>query len=560
MKKGYIGLAALALTASVLTGCKMIGDLDYTLEPDPVEMHGDSVRVSISVVIPEKGLNKKASAEITPMLGNKAFKTITIQGEKATGNGQTITFKEGETVTYTDVIAYSPDMENADLKITGKVMKGNKEEVFEEKKIGDGTIITPLLVQNDDKAILAKDEFVRTTEQIFAGTEINFDKAKANVKSSEMKQDDIATFSAWLDSAKTNNKVAVKSINLESYASPEGEVGKNGTLADDRAKASQDAITKALTKSEIPTEGIIKSTSKGEDWSGFETAVMASDLEDKELILRVLKMEADPVKREEEIKNMSKTYTRLEKDILPALRRTQVKVVYDKIGWSDAELKGLSTSNPDTLTIEELLFTAGLYNNLEDKARIYKEAVRLYPNDWRAHNNMGYVLYNQNDIDQAKASFTKANDLNESPITLNNLGMIARIEGDRDKATSLLNSAVSAGPEVKYNLGIIDIQNGDYASALTNMGGGNTFNKALAELLNGDYSSALLTIDGSSEANTPMGYYLKAIIGARQNNFDMLVNNLTSAIAKDSSLKDKAANDREFIKFFENAAFQNLVK
>ena len=559
-KQVYKSLAAVVLTSSMLAGCALIGDLDYTLDPDPVEMHGDSIAVSISVVVPEKGLNKKASAEIIPMLGSKAFKPITIQGEKATGNGQTIEFKPGKTFTYTDVIAYSPDLENADLKITGKASKGSKEIILEEKKIGDGTVITPLLVQNDDRAIMAKDEFVRTTEQVYSGTEINFDKAKSNVKSSEMKQDDIKNFQNWMIGADSNVRIAPKAVNLISYASPEGETGKNNTLANDRGTASQEALVKMLSKSEIDASALLKQMPKGEDWEGFKAAMQASDIEDKDLIVRVLQMYPDPVKREEEIKKMSATYKRLEKEILPPLRRTQIKVVYDQVGWSDEELKALSLSKPDTLDIEELLFTATLYDNLEDKERLFKEAVRQYPNEWRAHNNLGYVYYNQNDINNAKSSFEKANSLKESAMTLNNLGIIARQEGDRDKAAQLFNSAMSAGSEVKYNMGIIEIQNGNYSTAISNMGSANTFNKALAQVLNQDYSEALTTIDSSPDATSALGYYLKAIIGARQDNLDLITNNLTSAISKDSSLKNKAAKDREFIKFYDNASFQNLVK
>ncbi len=369
-KQGYKGLAAFALATAMLTGCKLIGDVEYTLDKDPVEMHGDSVKVSITVKVPEKGLNKKASAEIIPMLGGKAFQTIAIQGEKATGNGQTVNFKPGGTINYTDVIPYSSDLENADLKITGKVTKGKKEVAIEEKKIADGTITTPLLVQNDDKALIGADAFVRTTEEVYTGTEtertqINFSKAKSNISSSELKQADIKNLEAWLTASMANAKVAPKSIQLISYASPEGEVGKNGTLASDRGNSSKEAVTKMLASMKYEgAEAMIQNTPKGEDWSGFKAAVNASDLEDKALIIRVLEMTADATKREEEIKKMAATYKKLEKDILPALRRTQINVVYDKIGWSDEELKGLSTSNPDTLTVEELLFTASLYDNL----------------------------------------------------------------------------------------------------------------------------------------------------------------------------------------------------
>ncbi len=561
-KQNFKMLAAAAIAATALTGCKLIGDLEYTVTPDPVEMHGDSVNVSITVKIPEKGLNKKANAEITPKLGNHAFKTVYIQGEKATGNGQTIPLKAGGTVNYTDVIPYAADMEHADLTIGGVATKGKKEIEIETKKIADGTIVTPLWVQNDDKALIGADNFVRTTEETYSGAQINYAKGKFDVRGAEMKQDDIKEFTAWMTEAMTNPKRSVKKINFVAYASPEGETDKNQNLAADRAKSGAAACAKILDKMkyEYDAASLFAEQGKGEDWSGFKSAVEASEMEDKALVLRVLTMYSDLNKREEEIKKMAATYRALERDILPPLRRTQFVVTYDKIGWSDEELKELSKTKPDTLTVEELLFTAALYEDLGEKMRVYNLAVQYYPEDWRGHNNVGYVYYMQNDLANAKTNFEKANGANENPVTLNNLGILARIDGDRDKATELLNSAVSAGSEVKYNLGIIDIQNGNYSEASGNMGSENTFNKALAQTLDADYSSALTTIDASQDAESAIGYYLKAIIGARQNNLDMLVNNLKSAVAKDSSLKAKASKDREFIKFFENASFTNIVK
>ncbi len=558
-KQSYRGLAAIAVATAMLTGCKLIGDVEYTVQQDPVEMHGDSVKVSVTVKVPEKGLNKKASAEITPKLGDKSFKTITIQGEKATGNGQTIAFKPGGTFNYSDVIPYSPDLENADLMVTGKVTKGKKEVDFEPKKIADGTIVTPLWAQNDDKALVGVDQFVRTTEETY-NAQINYSKGKSNVTSKELKDQDIKDLEAWLAVAQTNPKVAPKKMNLISYASPEGETADNRDLANERAVSGQEAAEKIVKNSGFEAgEGFYSQQPKGEDWTGFEAAVKASDIKDKDLIIRILEMTGDLDKREQEIIKLSKTYKELEKEILPSLRRTQLNVVYDKIGWSDEELKNLSNSKPDTLTAEELLFTATLYDALSEKMRVYKLVASQYPEDWRGHNNVGFVHYMQNDLTSAESNFSKANGMNENPVTLNNLGIIARINGDRDKATELLTSAVSAGSEVKYNLGIIDIQNGDYAEAIGNFGGENTFNKALAQTLNGDLSAALSTLDASTDAESALGYYLKAIIGARQDNLDLVVNNLKSAFAKDAGLKSKAAKDREFIKFFENASFKNVV-
>lgn len=558
-KQSYKGLAAIAVATAILTGCKLIGDIEYTVTPDPVEMHGDSVRVSIAVKVPEKGLNKKASAEITPKLGNKSFKTLTIQGEKATGNGQTIAFKPGATVNYQDVIPYSPDLEVADLTITGTVSKGKKSEELEPVKIADGTIITPLLVQNDDMGLIGVDAFVRTTEEEYSA-QINYLKGKYNVRSSELKEQDIKDMQAWLATAQTNPKIAPKKVNFVAYASPEGETDDNEQLARDRAQSGQEAFENLVKKAEFtPPANFYNKMPKGEDWKGFEELVRASEMEDKNLIIRILEMTPDLKKREQEIIKLSKTYKELEKDILPALRRTQMVVVYDKIGWSDAELKDLSVSKSDTLTVEELLFAATLYEDMSEKMRLYKLAATNYPEDWRGHNNVAYVYYMQNDMANAKMNFEKANNLNENPVTLNNLGIVARVEGDRDRATELFTSAMGAGSEVKYNMGIINIQNGDYAEAIGNFGGANTFNKALAQTLNGDLSAALSTLDASPDAESAIGYYLKAIIGARQDNMDMVVNNLKSCFAKDPGWKSKAAKDREFIKYFDNASFKNVV-
>lgn len=563
MKRQKInGIALVAIAGLTLASCDIWKDVEYTVTPDPLEMHGDSVRVSIVTTIPKKGIHKKAVAEVTPMLGDKAFKTIVIQGEKAPGNGQVIK-KEGGKVSYEDMIPYSEDMENAELKVKAMVTKGKKDpEEFVTDKLADGTTITPYLLRNDDKPLIGKDEFVRTTEeQHFA--QINYLKGKSNVRSTELRQDDIKDLEAFLTNEKENVKINAKNIEIESYASPEGEVSKNQNLASDRAESGKEAVMGISKKLEFEKgngEGFYKLNPKGEDWNGFKTAVEASDLEDKELILRVLSMYPDPTKREQEIQNMAKTYKKLEKDILPPLRRSQIHVIYDLTGFSDEELKSLSKSNPDTLTVEELLFTATLTDDLNEKLRLYKEVERLYPNDWRGANNTGYVLFLQNKLGAAKEKFEKANNLKDNPYSKNNLGIVARINGDRNKAKDLLNEAMSAGSEVKYNMGLINIQNGMYDEAITNMGSEKTFNKALAQLLNKDADGSLSTINDSQDNESAYGYYLKAIVGARKGDADMLVNNLKSAVSKDASLKEKASKDREFIKFFDNAAFKSAVQ
>jgi tetratricopeptide (TPR) repeat protein len=565
MKKQSIkGLAFIAIAGSLVTSCDLLKELDYKVTPNPLEMHGDSVRVKIDVTFPEKGIKKKASAEITPMLGSAALKTVTVQGEKATGNGSVIQYKPGGKVVYTDVIAYKPEFENADLMVTGKVYKGGKEKAgkFTDTKIADGTIITPYLVNKDFKVIYEKDAFKRVIEYSNSA-QINFEKGKSIVRPNELKDQDIVEFSNWLITAQANPRIAIKSINVTGFASPEGEEDKNNTLSSDRAAAGK-KVSMDLAKKAKNTAGqteLYALNGKGEDYEGFKRELKKSPMneDEKNLVIRVLEMHSDPTTRETEMRNMGKTFTYLDDKIFPLLRRSEIVTVYDLTGYTDEELKAVSVSNPDTLTLEELLFTATLTNDLNEKARIYAIAVKNFENDHRTHNNLGVTLYMQNKMSEAKAAFEKANNLKDNAIAKNNLGAIAGMSGDRKLAKQLLMQAKGAGSEVNYNTGILNIQDGKYADAVSNLGAENTYNKALAQLLNGDAAAAIKTIDASVDKESAQGFYLKAIAAARQNKMENTVSNLKSAFAKDGSLKAKAAKDMEFLKYMKESAFSGLV-
>jgi outer membrane protein OmpA-like peptidoglycan-associated protein len=565
MKKQSIkGLALIAVAGSLVTSCNQMKELDYTVTPNPLEMHGDSIRVKIDVTFPVKGIRKKASAEITPMLGNTALKSIIVQGEKATGNGSVIQFKPGGSMSYTDVVAYKPEFENTDLKITGTISKGGKvRDQIIETKIADATIITPLLVNKDFKVILAKDEFKRVNEKSTMA-QINFDKGRSVVKTNELTEKDVKDLSAWMAAAEKNAKIAIKSINVTGYASPEGEEDKNNTLSTDRSEAAKKSVME-LAKKAANTKGqseIYQLAGRGEDFDGFKAELEKSAMnnDEKQLIVRVLEMNQDPATRETEMRNMGKTFTYLDKNIFPKLRRAEIKVTFDLTGFSDEELKAMTVSNPDTLTVEELLFAATLTTDLNEKLRIYKIAQKNFSSDFRTSNNVGAVLYMLNKMAEAKAEFEKANSTKDNAISKNNLAAIAGIEGDRTKTKQLLGQAKGAGSEVNYNMGILNVLDGDYPSAISNFGSDATFNKALAQVLNGDIEVAGKTINDSPDKESAQGFYLKAIIAARLDKLEDLVGNMKSAIAKDISCKAQAMKDREFLKYAENASFSTIVK
>jgi len=559
------GLGSIALAAIFWMGCGGIGKMNkyvesitYTVNPEPLIVQGDSVKVNINGTFPGKYFYKKAQVELTPTLtyagGSTPFKLVGYQGEQAAGNYTVIPYENGKSFSYTSTVAYDPAMETSELmvKILGK--QGKKELEFDPIKLGDGVRTTPYLMLSDDKVILAKDDFKRVLPFTQEAT-ANFYVNSARMLPGEERDQDFKDMVAFLKSAATNEKIALKGMSVDAWASPEGELQINENLADDRAAAAKRWAIGKMKRAKIDAgkeDAFYGLNPRGEDWNGFKAAMEASNLEDKALVLRVLEMESDVTKRENEIKNMAATYTEIRKDILPKLRRSEMTLNYDVTGYSDAELTTMSASMPDSLTVEELLFAATLTDDMNEQLRIYKETERVYPNDYRGINNVGYIYMMQNKLQDAKAQFEKANSVQDNPISTNNLGVVARLNGDRAGAAAMYAKAGAAGPEVAYNQGLVDIQNGDYSSAVSNMSGMNTFNAGLAKLLNGDNAGAMQSVKNGDDKDSGMGHYLLAIASARASNGDGVRTHLATAVAKDASLADKARKDLEFRDFKDN--------
>lgn len=578
------GSALVLVAALVITGCGGLGKMSkyantitYTVDPNPLIVQGDTVHVNINGNFPGKYFYKKAEAELTPTIvtgtdgmvetngtwapksgSETPMKMVGFMGEKATPANNTaytvVPYETGKSFSYSDKVAYTPAMEQSQLmlKIVGK--QGKKEKPFAPVKLADGVITTPYLMLSNDKVIMAKDQFQRVTSHTMNAT-INYLVASDVVRPTELKDQDIKDVSAFVKNNAKNEKVVIKNITIDAYASPEGEIKMNDGLAEKRAGSARKWAQGELARNKYANakdDAVFTLNPRGEDWDGFRAAMQASNFKDKDLVLRVLEMYPDVDKRESEIKNMAATYKEIAEDILPKLRRSEIKVNYDVTGYSDEELTQMSRTMPDSLNVEELLKAATLTSDMNEQLRIYKECERVHPEDYRASNNAGCILYAQNKMADAETEFQKANSIMDNPISTNNLAALTRQKGDRKKAYDMLKRSVSAGPEVKYNMGLIDIQNGNYASANSNMSGTNEFNAALAKVLGGDAAGAQSVLQQSPDKDTAMGHYLMAIIAARQNNGEMVRSELAAAVQKDPSLRDKAKKDLEFRAFKDN--------
>lgn len=575
INKFTIGMdrTAVLLLSAVFFACnplkkmvKRAGEVNYAVTPNPLEMHGDTITMNLSGSFPTKYFHKKVKGVVTPVLkyngGETNFAPITLKGEAVEGDGVVISYANGGKFSHTAKIPYQSGMEKAELYLSLEGFFKSKSKKFDPVKVADGTIITPKLVKSDDKAILAKDNF-SPVHPINIYADIHYIVNTSTPVNGDLNKEDIRKMKEGVKKYKSQQRINIKGVKTEAYASPEGELSRNENLANERAEHGAKFAVEVLKKEKIDAArnpGFYTSIGKGEDWEGFKKLMQASQIKDKDLIIRVLEMYSDVNKREEEIRNMAETFKELKEKILPQLRRSEIWVLIDSLSRPDNEIMDLSRTNPSALTIDELLHIAYVSNDLNEKERIYKKIIEVYPNDWRGYNNLGYVYVMQNKISEARNNFEKANNLaTNNAIVKNNLGVCERLSGNLKKAMEYYNAAAGAGSEVNYNKGIVYIIWGDYASAVSSFSGSSTFNAALAQLLNGNPDAAVKTIDNSPDKDSAMGYYLKAIAAARLNNVDMLVNNIKNAVSKDPSLKAKAKEDAEFIKFRNNSEFQAAV-
>jgi tetratricopeptide (TPR) repeat protein len=454
-------------------------------------------------------------------------------------------------------------MRVSDLVVRVTATRGGSSIDFEPVKIAEGVISTSqLLGKKGAMAALGEDNFQRVTPEV-GEADIHYLIQRSNVRNSELRNEDIKALSEFVKAAKEADNKEFKGVNISAYASPDGPIDLNTRLAGDREASAKKYLEGALKKAgveDVTAEDFFELRNTPEDWEGFKALVEKSDIEDKDVILRVLSTHNDPEVRESEIKNMAATYKVLADDILPELRRAKLNVNVEVIGKSDDEISELAVSSPEELKLEEILYAATLTDNLEEQLAIYKSALEQHSNCWRAQNNIGVVLMKQGDVDGAKVAFEKANEMKANePVVLNNLGVIALYEDDVEAAKEYFDSAAGAGAALDNNLGVLAIYNGNYDEAVRYFGNSNNCNAALAKILNGNYDAALATLN-ANDAEVGIKYYLKAIIGARQNDTDMLFENLDKAVELDASLKEVAASDMEFARYFEDASFKEIVQ
>jgi hypothetical protein len=556
-------------------------DMRIETEPNILALHGDSIPIEIKGTFPEC-YNPKGIVDFSPVLkyGDKSLQleTMYFQGEEVATDYQkpnaVIIPAAGGTFTYKTFVKYEPGMDICELYVDPKAsIKGNKPYSMTDRKIADGLIMTSKRLNNVEKLLLAdhgyKRDILVTENGIIYYVVNRFDlnlgyKLNKDVSAKEKldKMNDFIT-RGW----------EMKDIDINAWASPEGEESLNQGLSEKRAATGQKYVQDEYTKyikdlakksgkkpEELEKEIKFNLKANGEDWDGFMKSIQSSDIKDKNIIANVVNSQSDPKKREQEIRNMTVIYKEIEENILPPLRRAEINVNCYEPSLTDQEIAQYATSTPDSLNISELLYAATLTTDANAKLNIYKTVIQKYPNDWRGYNNAGYASSELGDYDGATTYFAKAKSLAaNNGMVLNNTGAMASKDKDFRKAKSDYSAAQKQGVDIGYNMGLVKIAEGNYNGAINSFGTVKCdYNLALAQVLSLNYNAATSTLNCAEK--TPEVYYLQAIVGARTNNDNMVFENIKKAINGNASYREIAKEDREFLKYYSNADFQNAIK
>ena len=561
MKKGlFLSLIAAAV---MLASCnKTLQKPDeITVNPSPLEKVGNKVNAEITGTFPQKKFAKKGILVVTPVLkyeGQEALgEPVTYVGEKAKENGRTVSYKYGGTYNQSCSFDYVPAMRKSELYLRFEARVGKKIIEIPDVKIADGVVATSELAEaKDNKTATTPDKFQRVIQEL-TEADIKFLIQSAELRSSETRSAGVKDLQAAIKEAQDNERKEISKVEVAGYASPDGGMDLNEKLAQNRQKAAANFLKRDLKKNKVTTA--VESTITAEDWEGFRRALENSNMQDKDLVLRVLAMYSDPEEREAQIKNLSAVYATIAEEILPALRRSRLILTTDLIGKTDDEIRELAKNDPAQLSVEELLYAATLTNDKAEKLALYKKAAELY-NDYRAWNSMGQIYFQDGEIAEARRCFSKALEINPNDPDVNyNAGVAAMADGDLAKAEEYLGKAAGTKGNLNAALGTLYTQKGDYAAAKQAYGETATNNAAVQQILNEDYAAASKTLDAVKDPNATTAY-LKAVVAARTNDVQAVYTNLRAAIAQDAKLKARAAQDIEFAKFAEDPEFQAIVK
>ena len=509
--------------------------------PEVLTVINNTIPVSITVDYPAAYFAPESKLAVTPVIvyegGEAAGPVFYYQGSAVRENNKEIS-ADGGSVVESFTIPYVDGMKKCYLELRSVASYKDKSITLPSRKVADGVILTGNGFDTTGYFDYKEDGYQHTTVKT-SEAQIHYDVNSSTVKSSEISGGSFKTYKEELAELAENDRARIKDVKIISYASPEGGEERNNKLSSERSNAAKkawDSVSKDLDGAAAPD---VKSV--GQDWEGFQEAVAKSDIEDKDLILRVLSMYNDPEVRESEIRNMSQIFTELKKEVLPELRRSRFVTEVEYENYTDAELQRLADRKLLYLVDEPaVLRIAATSEDPERKELIYRAAAERF-NSQVGKYDLAILKLEQGKHAVTEMYLEQMKDQND-PDVLNALGVVELRRGNFDKAAEFFEKSGNAA-SVK-NLGIVALSKGDYTTAADKLKGAADVNEAIANIMCGDLDAAekALKNDESAQAD-----YYRAVVSARRGKLKDAKKMLDSACEKDPSLREKALKDIEFV-------------
>jgi len=558
MRKSIFFMSIVAM--ALLTSCgQVVAPDQLSVNPNPLAVVGNQVNAQINGTFPAKKFSKKAVLVVTPVLKYNGTEMVgepmTYVGEGVKENGKKVNYAKGGSFSQMASFEFVPEMAQSELFLRFEARQGKKVVEIPEIKVADGVITTAKLA--DAKcinAVVTPDKFQRIIQEM-QEADIKFLIQQSNIRSSETSAQAVKDLQAAIKDANNDAKKAINKLEVAGYASPDGGMDLNTKLANARQANAQKFLANGMKKDNVKAE--IASDITAEDWEGFQKAMEESNIQDKNLVLNVLRMYSDPEEREAQIKNLSAVYKNIADEILPALRRSRMILTIDLIGKSDEEIVAFFNNDPAQLNVEEMLYAGTL---IADKKAVYTKVTEMFPQEYRGWNNLGMAFFAEGNVAEARRCYAKALQLNANNADVNfNAALAAMADNDLSKAEVFLGKAAGTKGDMAAAQGTFYTMKGDYQKAKAAYGNSVNNNKAVQQILDEDYAGAKKTLNAVANPNAKTAYLL-AIVGARTNDRDAVYSNMKVAVEKCNKMKERAQKDIEFAKFTEDESFKAIVK
>ena len=532
--------AAIVLAAAACSSQKPVSNdgngFSVTCEPHILEVVGGKVDAAVTLNFPAEYLKANAMMVTTPVIvyaeGKRTGPSYIYQGEQIKANYRVIPLKGGK---HTQNVSFDfvSGMEQCVLELQCKFVVGGREVAMPPVKVADGCIATYRLADLGGEYAPKPDGFERisnyTTE-----TSILFDVNSSDVKNNQQNKNALEVYKSYLRDIERDPRYNVTGAEIVAYASPEGGVDLNDKLSENRAKSAE----KTWSRMSAGLSDSIKVSSVGQDWEGFKEAMANSDIEDKDLILRVLSMYSDPEVREAEIKNLSFIYEDIKKDVFPGLRRASFVVNAEHTGYSDEELKEMAEQQLILLSEPEILHLASISEDRDNKKYYYRVTTERWGSN-AGYYDLATLAMDENKLEVALAYLTHTDETD--PDVLNLLGVIEMRRGRYEEALKYFE--LSGSEDAGKNTGTVKIATGDYTAAAEALAGTGSRNEALALILAGQADKA-----AAMGCESARDHYVAAVAAARLGDAAGVKEHLAKA-AEDPVYAEKAAKDAEFADF-----------